>query len=83
MKIQILSDLHLEFENFNFYNTDADVVVLAGDVHLGMNGVLWAKKAIQNQPVIYVLGNHEYYRNAYPKLLDKIRKEAEGLIYKF
>lgn len=78
MKIQILSDLHIEFEDFNFSNTDADVVVLAGDIHLGIKGALWAKKVIQDQPVIYVLGNHEYYRNAYPKLLAKIRKETEG-----
>jgi predicted phosphodiesterase len=78
MKIQILSDLHIEFENFDFPQTEADVIVLAGDIHLGVKGVLWAKNVIQKQPVIYVLGNHEYYRNAYPKLLGKIKKETEG-----
>ncbi len=33
MKLYILSDLHLEFSTFEPFETDADVVVLAGCVH--------------------------------------------------
>ncbi|GAB1537707.1 hypothetical protein NUACC21_03600 [Scytonema sp. NUACC21] len=69
MKIQILSDLHLEFQPFHIPHTDADVFVLAGDINLGKKGVAWAVENIPSKPVIYVLGNHEYYGAAYPKLV--------------
>ena len=35
MKVQILSDLHLGFADFEIPKTDADVIVLAGDIHVG------------------------------------------------
>ena len=35
MKLQILSDLHIEFAPYEIVDTDADVVMLAGDIHLG------------------------------------------------
>ena len=35
MKLQILSDLHLEFAGFEPPRPDADVVVLAGDIGVG------------------------------------------------
>lgn len=60
MKIQILSDLHIEFYPFSMINTDSDVVVLAGDIHVGEKGVIWAMNNIRNKPVLYILGNHEY-----------------------
>ncbi len=78
MKIHLLSDLHSEFEDFNYTANDADVVVLAGDVNLGTKGVEWIVEKIKDKPVIYVLGNHEYYKNAYPKLVQKIRDVAAG-----
>ncbi len=72
MKIQIISDLHQEFgiSDLNFEN--ADLVILAGDTNLGTRGVEWVKKYIPGKPVIYILGNHEYYKGTYPKTLHKI-----------
>jgi len=58
MRIHILSDLHLEFGDFDPPRTDADVVVLAGDIHVGTRGVAWARERFHPTPV---LGNHEYY----------------------
>ncbi|BAY26099.1 putative metallophosphoesterase [Calothrix sp. NIES-2100] len=78
MKIQIYSDLHIEFQPFTIFVTDADVIVLAGDIHLREKGVKWAIENIQNKPVIYVLGNHEYYGSAYPKLVKKLKNYASG-----
>jgi hypothetical protein len=43
MKLQILSDLHIEFESFHPPATDADMVILAGDIHIGKRGIDWAK----------------------------------------
>lgn len=78
MKIQILSDLHIEFQPFQLRETEADVIVLAGDIHVGEKGVKWAITNIPNKPVIYVLGNHEYYGHAYPRLVQKLKDVALG-----
>jgi Icc-related predicted phosphoesterase len=78
MKIQILSDLHIEFQPFDIPQTDADVVVLAGDIHLREKGIIWAIENISSKPVIYVLGNHEYYGSAYPKLIQKLKDYSQG-----
>ena len=29
-------------------------------------------------PVTYVLGNHEFYRDKFPGLIDKLKQEADG-----
>ena len=57
---------------------DADLVILAGDINLGTKGVEWIKSTITDTPVIYVLGNHEYYKGTYPKTLNAIRSSASG-----
>lgn len=61
MKIHILSDLHTEFSDFDPPETDADVVVLAGDIGVGSGGIQWAARRYPKVPVIYVPGNHEFY----------------------
>lgn len=76
-KIQVLSDLHLEFEDYTPHQTDADIVVLAGDIHLKVKGVLWAKQHFK-QPVVYVPGNHEYYGGSLGHTLAKMQAAAEG-----
>ena len=46
MKIQILSDLHLEISKFKPSTPSiADVVVLAGDIANGTDGIIWARKS--------------------------------------
>jgi len=62
MKIRILSDLHLEFQQWSPPKADADVVVLAGDIDVGIRGVEWARRSFPSSPVVYVPGNHEFYR---------------------
>jgi hypothetical protein len=61
MKLHILSDLHTEFADFVPPETDADAVILAGDIGVGVEGVRWAAHYFPVQPVIYVPGNHEFY----------------------
>ena len=39
LKFQILSDLHTEFSDYHPPDTDADVVVLAGDIGVGAGGI--------------------------------------------
>jgi len=78
MKIQVLSDLHQEFGFVDLKFSDVDVIVFAGDVNLGVKGIQWIQSVISTTPVIYVLGNHEYYKGSYPKTLKKIIDLAEG-----
>jgi predicted phosphodiesterase len=75
MKIQIYSDLHLGFAQFDPTPTDADVVILAGDIDIKSRGVVWANDTFQC-PVIYVCGNHEYYGGHIDRTLQKMRDAA-------
>jgi predicted phosphodiesterase len=61
VKIRILSDLHLEFADISLPKVEADVVILAGDIDVEGNGLEWALNTFSDLPVLYVLGNHEYY----------------------
>jgi len=72
MRIQVLSDLHNEFSVMDPVDAGADVVVLAGDIDLGERGFLWARDAYPARPVVYVAGNHEYYRHAMPGLTRRL-----------
>ena len=61
MKLHILSDLHTEFADFVPPDTEADAVILAGDIGVGVESIRWAARHFPVQPVICVPGNHEYY----------------------
>jgi len=77
VKLHILSDIHLEFARFDPPPTDADVVVLAGDIWLGPRGVEWAARSF-DRPVLYIAGNHEYYGGHYRNTLVKMKRTAAG-----
>jgi len=76
MKIQLVNDLHTEFGDFVLPETDADVVVLAGDIGVGRLAITWAGEFIEKQ-VVMVLGNHEYYRQVGTNFVDWMREKAE------
>jgi 3',5'-cyclic AMP phosphodiesterase CpdA len=63
MKIRVLSDLHLECdEPLAIPYAQADLVVLAGDIHNHAEGPRWAAENFDSDvPIVYVPGNHEYY----------------------
>ena len=75
MKLQIYSDLHREFARFDPTSSDADVVILAGDIDRKSRGVKWANEIFQC-PVIYVCGNHEYYGGHLEHTLCKMKEAA-------
>jgi hypothetical protein len=78
MRLHILSDLHLEFEPFAPPEVQADAVILAGDIDTGRKGLKWALKTFPNRPVIYVLGNHEFYGQKLQNLIEDLREMAMG-----
>ena len=73
MKIQIESDLHLEFEQY-FPKVNAEILILAGDIVL-FDSLKPEKQLFQRfltffkfisdnyKKVFYVAGNHEYYKS--------------------
>jgi predicted phosphodiesterase len=63
VKIRVLSDLHLEYdEPLAIPYAEADLVVLAGDIHNHAEGLRWAAGNFESKtPIVYVPGNHEYY----------------------
>jgi len=81
VKLLVLSDLHLECAAFELDPeavAAADVVVLAGDIHPGDNGIIWARKTFGDKPVVYVAGNHEYYGEDFDLGIDAMRKSAKA-----
>ena len=78
MRILLMSDLHLEFHALERPAVDVDVVVLAGDIHVGSAGLEWALATFGDTPVVYVLGNHEYYGGSFHRLALELAARAEG-----
>lgn len=76
MRIQVLSDLHLTVAAMEPPRTDADVVVLAGDVARPKQAIEWALAF--GQPVIYVPGNHEYYGGSLAAVRAELKRLAAG-----
>jgi Icc-related predicted phosphoesterase len=80
MRIWIISDLHLEFdEHFELAIPDADVCIVAGDVTNGVgNAVRWLDQHVATaMPVVFVPGNHEFYRDSIVEGREWGRKHAE------
>ncbi|MES2536476.1 MAG: metallophosphoesterase [Pseudomonadota bacterium] len=80
MRLQIASDLHLEFIEQSFPEhrvvepADADVLILAGDIHNAARGIDAFKD--WPVPVIYVHGNHEAYDSNYDDMMPALRASA-------
>ena len=62
-KILLMSDLHIEFGKLSVPKTQADVAVLAGDIHVGVEAATWSDRLARRLgiPVVHVAGNHEHY----------------------
>lgn len=78
MKLLVLADLHNEFSDFHPADADADVVVLAGDIDVGVNGPIWARESWPDKQIVYVPGNHEHYSREYFKTLGQLRETASA-----
>ena len=91
MKIQIASDVHFEFFSGKHHilswleelYTDADVLILAGDVWSSSPRILksffpvMAEIASHYKEVIYVLGNHEFYHGYVDDTIGMISSQCD------
>jgi 3',5'-cyclic AMP phosphodiesterase CpdA len=78
VKIRVLSDLHLECDEPEAIpHADADLVILAGDIHNHAEGIRWAAQTFGAAvPIVYVPGNHEYYDGEFGALEVAMRDAA-------
>lgn len=81
MKIQYVSDLHLEGADIDIKNNGADLLVLAGDITTAKsykNHYDFFKRCSDDfKTVIHVCGNHEYYRGD----IEETQKELFEFFY--
>ncbi len=83
MKLQLASDLHLEFAQRERPGTrlvepapGAELLVLAGDIHNGVLGI--EAFADWPVPVLYVAGNHEFYDQQWEPAREQLRAACAG-----
>jgi len=77
MKLHILSDLHLDLEgDIAIPETDADLVILAGDIEGGFDSIRWAIRTF-DKPTLFVAGNHEIVAGNKDKL-QRFQELAKG-----
>lgn len=81
IRVRYMSDLHTEFwgqmETSEFRSVGEDLVVLAGDIGIGLQGVLWALRCFGDRPVVYIFGNHEFYGYDWTQIVN----EAKAITY--
>lgn len=66
MKIHLVSDIHAEMDSTLKLTAppEADLIVLAGDIANGTDGIEWAQQAYGTEiPIVMIAGNHEFYDN--------------------
>lgn len=82
MKLLIYSDVHLERQQFTPgpVGGEADIVVLAGDIGEGTDGLVWARSTFSDKPIVAVLGNHEFFGGRdFDAFVDEARIKATEL----
>lgn len=80
MKINYLSDVHLEFGVLT-HELEGEVLVLAGDITVNRR-VSWINEAAKHfKYVVYVLGNHEHWRGYIEGTFRKTRQALAPNVY--
>ncbi|UYM17963.1 metallophosphoesterase [Endozoicomonas euniceicola] len=87
INISLHSDLHNEMQDHSLIDEPkvissdkADIFVLAGDIHNGIESIQYAKSVAKkhNKPVIFIAGNHEYYGHDLIETEKILRKESSS-----
>lgn len=78
MKLHIISDLHLDYWPMPApTDVDADVCLIAGDLHEGLGGLAFVLEIAKTKPVIVVAGNHEFYTSSLKVVREQWRAVSE------
>jgi len=84
MILQYMSDLHLEFGGMKVPERKGDILILAGDIDVGVNSMEFLDECADTfDYVLMVLGNHEFYHNdistLYQDMKDKVHPNVRIL----
>jgi Icc-related predicted phosphoesterase len=84
VRVAFASDLHLEFNPSITLTgiSKADVLVLAGDVGIHPDHLSFLVRRLRllfSGPILFVLGNHEYYGGVFQDRLQEYREAATAL----
>jgi hypothetical protein len=83
---RLMSDLHVEFTEYldvvELNEDHTSLLILAGDFHVGSKGVIYLEQlAKQFSHIIYVLGNHEHYKQNIEYTQSKIEDELKTIFF--
>ncbi|WP_375762575.1 metallophosphoesterase [Bradyrhizobium sp. B025] len=84
MRLWVMSDIHLELTRGWDLPAPADrpafdVMIVAGDlIPRAERGVHWLIERVPDRPVIYCMGNHEFYGEDIDRTLEKAKAAAAG-----
>ena len=82
MKVKYMSDLHLEFGLLDETpDNDVDVLILAGDINIKQRVGWINEQASRFEHVIYVPGNHEYYKSNMDWADDYLEDELDSRVH--
>lgn len=76
MKLHIVSDLHLGQGALALPATDADVIVLAGDIARPRDALAWAARL--GKPTLAIAGNHEFYGSSLAATRRALKEASAG-----
>lgn len=83
MRIRVLSDIHAEVLEYSPQHVEADLTVLAGDIHHKGYSVEWALDNFKG-PILLVAGNHEFYGTTFEgghRVMRAAAEKSKGRLY--
>lgn len=82
MRIHLLSDLHNSIGSYRKGKAakEADVIVMVGDIGCQDDGLTWMRDRFE-QPIVYVLGNLEYYGGGLSDTVANLKSMADDRIH--
>lgn len=87
MRLLVLSDLHLEFADFevSVLPSEVDAIVLAGDIDAPRNDMArWVaalSRLSADKPIVLVAGNHEFYGSVIQAQRAQMRKACPANVH--
>jgi predicted phosphodiesterase len=87
IKIGIVSDLHSEFWSLRATAiiggkvaetlAEADLILLAGDIGNGSDGLVLTRSLFPTKPIFMVAGNHEFYQRDYDQVISDLQAATD------
>jgi len=83
MRLGYISDIHHEHDDSKIPVPEVDILILAGDIDVRPKGLKVLLKTLRSQtnaPILYIMGNHEYYNHTFPDIREQYRAQVEKVL---